>query len=282
MRKLVLVSIAMNTLLLIGVVALTVMVFNVKQGEPGATATNEQLKNAAAAVAPTTEAVAEKVVPYEKRAEGFAKSSSASANETKQAQTATKALKEEAESIKSKIEMSVIVAEKAAADAKASKQAVEEAKKAIEVSLVEAKKIEENAKEVMRKIKDSLIVPHMLKRTDSKSTVNGEFDLKKGTIEIELPSADIRNRLTTHVKNNVRSDRNKVILLEHNENFSRCISVCKDAIYDADPNKIKIKVPITFLETIEKVVGSTSIIVMFGTPDDAKWTYAKINIRLKP
>ena len=286
MRKLIIVSIAMNTLLLAGVVALAIQAGSIPKGDTGASATEEQLIKAADKVKPTAEKLAEKVAPYVNDAKGFAENSSKSATDAKLAQAATTAVKEETKNIKTEVVVSATSAEKAAADAQTAKTAAEKAAKKAEEALVAASKIEKDAKAEMLKIKDDLIVPN--KSVEHKiSTVTGEFEPKKGTIEIKLTSVEPTNKLTTYYSkaSKLSTNRTKVILLDHDEYAKRCIGKCGIATFQTDkanPYAIKIIVPVTFFDEIDKITGSTSLIVMFSTTEGKDWTHAPIKITKKP
>lgn len=287
MRKLILVSIAMNTLLLIGVVALAIQAGSIPKGDTGASATKEQLIEAAKAVAPTTEAVAEKVLPHVEKAKISAENSSKSAEKV---DVDVKILTGEIKKVRDEIKASADLAEIV-------KKAAEEAKKANEASKIHANDAKNAATKTADSLKDSenkflelardLIVPNVTKANEyTAAKVEGIFEpkiLNKGTLRIELSQDVGTTKLTYHLN----KPRKKVILLEHvdNSKTSRCICKTSEATFIDDntmPKRIKINVPVTFFDTVENTTKDKTIIVMFGSSDESNWMYSKIIITPKP
>lgn len=288
MRKLIIVSIAMNTLLLAGVVALAVMTGSIPRGEKGSSPTEKEVLKAAEDAARPAEVlvkgIAASYVADAKQATQLA------VDEAKKAKTGAEMAAGKAEKAEIAIRASADEVKKAETSAKASAAEAKEAEKKAKESVNAAKKASEGTKEKMSDLMDSLIVPNTLKSYEYKaSKVTGTFEPKiqnKGTLRIELPLDMDSKNLTSYFDRTRKTynNRTKVILLYHNDFDSQCISKCGEGIFNTENTNAsitRIDVPVVFFDTLDKITANTSVIVMFGRPDHPSWTYSKITIKIK-
>ncbi len=283
MRKLIIVSITINTLLLAGVVALAVRTGSITKGDTGASATEEQLIQAADKVKPTAEKLAEKVAPYVNDAKGFAENSSKSAAK---AEADVKVLTGEIKKAQDEIKKSEINAKNAASDAENAKKAAEIAKKSSEEAEQGAKRAIEAAIKELKKAEAAVVtperiaqmtIPAMVPGNMCKTNLAGTYETikdKKVKLKIAIASTDDIKKLILYKGQTRLVPRTKVVLVTYENGEYHIICECKDPAFAHD----HVDVEVDFFKDLKSIVKSQTIYVMFGKPDPAPWTYAKIAI----